>query len=268
MKRNEKCFCGSGLKHKKCHCNIEADSIAADFIKFYQKLDKKINIGLKEISSVKCKKGCSECCSDFFAITEVEFLIIIDYLLKVKGREYTEEIIRKGLEADEKFKSIFPDYYRQLEINADGASNNEYARLLCDNMPNKQGIECPFLNSEAKTCDVYEVRPIICREHGICSFSNEFDYKICSQILSMKDNSNNMVNIDELIDDEICLEKYSSNKYRTCIVRRKYPIFYYFKIYFSETDLEMYINHPIQKMLRTFNREKFINQIIKMRLGE
>lgn len=268
MERNEKCFCGSGKKYKNCHVNINKDSIVADFIMFYKKLDEKISTELDEKKRVLCKQGCSECCSDFFAITEVEFLIIIDYLVKAKGNEYVEEIIKKGLRADKKFKSTFPDYYKQLEVNADGVSNIEYARLICDNMPNKQGVECPFLNSETKSCDVYEVRPIICREHGICAFNNKYDNKICSKIPSMKDNINNMISIEQLIDEQINLEKYTSKKYNTCIIRRKYPIFYYFKIYFAENNLNDYINHPIQKMLRKLTKEKFINEIIKIRLGE
>ena len=39
MGRNDLCFCGSGMKKKKCHVNIDENSIAAEIIKFYKELD-------------------------------------------------------------------------------------------------------------------------------------------------------------------------------------------------------------------------------------
>ena len=33
MGRNDLCFCGSGKKQKKCHPNINEDSVAAKIIK-------------------------------------------------------------------------------------------------------------------------------------------------------------------------------------------------------------------------------------------
>lgn len=38
MGRNDLCFCGSGKKQKKCHPNINEDSVAAKIIKLYTQL--------------------------------------------------------------------------------------------------------------------------------------------------------------------------------------------------------------------------------------
>ena len=40
MGRNDLCFCGSGKKQKKCHPNINEDSVAAKIIKLYTQLSK------------------------------------------------------------------------------------------------------------------------------------------------------------------------------------------------------------------------------------
>lgn len=34
-------------------------------------------------------------------------------------------------------------------------------------IPEKQGITCPFRNEKEKKCDIYPVRPIICRLMGV-----------------------------------------------------------------------------------------------------
>ena len=42
MGRNDLCFCGSGKKQKKCHPNINEDSVAAKIIKLYTQLSKEL----------------------------------------------------------------------------------------------------------------------------------------------------------------------------------------------------------------------------------
>lgn len=42
-------------------------------------------------------KGCNACCKDYFAINEVEFAVIMDYLYNNCGIEKTNIIIKKLL---------------------------------------------------------------------------------------------------------------------------------------------------------------------------
>ena len=39
MGRNDICFCGSGLKVKKCHNGLNEDSLVGNLIKIYYELD-------------------------------------------------------------------------------------------------------------------------------------------------------------------------------------------------------------------------------------
>ena len=82
MGRNDLCFCGSGKKQKKCHPNINEDSVAAKIIKLYTQLSKELEENVYGKKNIKCQKGCNACCKDYFAINEVEFaVIIINYII-------------------------------------------------------------------------------------------------------------------------------------------------------------------------------------------
>lgn len=44
----------------------------------------------------------------------------------------------------------------------------KYLDKHSDINPRKGGIDCPFRNNEAKRCDIYPVRPVVCRLMGVC----------------------------------------------------------------------------------------------------
>ena len=266
MNRNDKCFCESGKKYKKCHYGIEERSIAGELIKFYNELDGKIEKEIEDKSlNVLCGQGCSECCTDYFTITEVEFAVIMDYLKRQKGVEYILNIISKGLMMKNKFKENYPEFYEQLEVDTTGYSNEMNIKTNINNMPSKQGFKCIFLN-EQNECSIYKVRPIICRGHGICYHSgNLYDYKVCSKIPSILNNRSNMVDIEEYYNKELSFQYYNSEERNCTLERRRYPIFYFIKMYFEkERDLEKYLNHPTIKMVYEINSNKLADEIIKI----
>ena len=166
MGRNDLCFCGSGKKQKKCHPNINEDSVAAKIIKLYTQLSKELEENVYGKKNIKCEKGCNACCKDYFAISEVEFAIIMDYLYNNCGIEKTNIIIKKAIALSEKFEKNNPEYYKQLEENIAGKNINYMVRINLENMPERQE-ECVFLDEDGG-CGIYNVRPIICRTHGIC----------------------------------------------------------------------------------------------------
>lgn len=266
MNRNDKCFCGSSKKYKKCHYGIEEGSIASELIKFYNELDSKIEKEIEAKSlNVLCGQGCSECCEDYFAITEVEFAVIMDYLKREKGVEYIHSIISKGIKRNNKFKENYPEFYKQLEVNTTGYSKEMNIKTNIDNMPNKQGFQCIFLNDQNE-CSIYKVRPIICREHGMCYHSGSpYDYKVCSKIPSILNNKSDMIDIDEYCNKELSFQYYKSEEKECSIERRKYPIFYFIKMYFEEErNLEKYLNHPTIKMIYRISSNKLADEIIKI----
>ena len=56
MGRNDLCFCGSGKKQKKCHPNINEDSVAAKIIKLYTQLSKELEENVMEKRILNAKK--------------------------------------------------------------------------------------------------------------------------------------------------------------------------------------------------------------------
>ena len=89
---------------KKCHPNINEDSVAAKIIKLYTQLSKELEENVYGKKNIKCEKGCNACCKDYFAISEVEFAIIMDYLYNNCGIEKTNIIIKKAIALSEKFE--------------------------------------------------------------------------------------------------------------------------------------------------------------------
>lgn len=77
MGRNDLCFCGSGKKQKKCHPDIHEQSLAAKCLSLYGKIESIIkNYYNSGQQTPPCKKGCSDCCYNYFVISNIEFKII------------------------------------------------------------------------------------------------------------------------------------------------------------------------------------------------
>ena len=194
--------------------------------------------------NIKCEKGCNACCKDYFAISEVEFAIIMDYLYNNCGIEKTNIIIKKAIALSEKFEKNNPEYYKQLEENIAGKNINYMVRINLENMPERQE-ECVFLDEDGG-CGIYNVRPIICRTHGICYYSDDAEHKICDKIPSYMNNKDNMLDIDEYKMEIASVGNYRKNGKGVALFRRKYPIFYFMKIYFENgRTVTDYFKHPV-----------------------
>lgn len=242
MGRNDLCFCGSGKKQKKCHPNIKEDSVAARTMRLYAKLSRDLDENPYGKKNVKCAKGCNECCKDYFTISEVEFAIIMDYLCKNSSDERINMIIRKAIVFADKFKMENPEYYKQLKKNITG--KDEDLKVNLENMPEKQE-KCVFIG-ENGGCSIYNARPLVCRIHGVCYYSDDVEYGICGKIPSFMSNKGNMLNIDKYrteIEDVACYHKKCKN---IVLYRRKYPIFYFMKMYFGNgKTIAEYFKHPV-----------------------
>lgn len=139
MSANDLCFCGSGVKQKKCHAEVNENSAMANLLRVYHKIDSEV----KEKADGVCKKGCRECCRDFFNISCLEYFTILRHL-KIT---FTENDI-------ENFISL-------AKTNAAGIVFPDSNLLnLSKNAP------CIFVDDTSGECKMYEVRPIICRLYG------------------------------------------------------------------------------------------------------
>lgn len=244
MGRNDLCFCGSGKKQKKCHPNINENSVAAKTIRLSRDIGKDLENYVYGKVDVKCAKGCDKCCRDYFPISEIEFAIIMDYLYNKLGIEKVNEIIQKGILLAKEFEKHNPEYFKQLEENTTGKSMYEYMRIQYSNMPEEQE-KCVFLDNDG-SCSVYEVRPLICRNFGVCYYSKEVEHKICDKIPSYLDNKDNMMSIDKYSESITNLNFYRKKDKDSVIYRRQYPIFYFMKLYFGDgRTLTEYFKHPV-----------------------
>ncbi|ELC8463801.1 SEC-C motif-containing protein [Clostridium perfringens] len=162
MERNEKCFCGSGIKYKKCHYGVYENSLVGKKIKFYSDLDK---ILLNDVK-FKCKVDCCECCSDYFYISEEEFLVIMNYMITHFSENEINIIRKKAKEYMKHIEIINKDEFIELNNIQEGIREiNGIHEILRVNTNIK--LPCVFLKEGR--CSIYPVRPTVCRLFGSVS---------------------------------------------------------------------------------------------------
>ena len=125
-------------------------------------------------SKIQCRRGCSQCCSQIFNITQVDAFVIGEHVktlpldkqkeLKQKAKEYLQEKERKN-----------------LNINAEYSVTPK--------------IPCPALGDEGE-CTIYEARPVVCRRFGMPMY----DYKNPGKIYACE---LNFAEGEEIYDDEL-----------------------------------------------------------------
>jgi Fe-S-cluster containining protein len=97
-----------------------------------------------------CKKGCSFCCTIPVAISDLEAIIIKEYLDK---NDIT---------------------YHRLNPMAEKQNNNRKDGLIGEKYT---GIKCPFLKDN--NCSIYSARPFVCRRYivtGICNMEQNNNF--------------------------------------------------------------------------------------------
>lgn len=95
---------------------------------------------------IKCKAGCSICCSNGnYPISELEYL----YLKKGIELNYSKEDIELL------HKKVWKIYKARQKFMKHNSNIHEFLYV------------CPFLKNDL--CSVYEYRPLICRAHGLIS---------------------------------------------------------------------------------------------------
>lgn len=263
MGRNDLCFCGSGKKQKKCHIDIHEESIVAELHSLYNEIDTRVEKHFNDIERKPyCHKGCSNCCSDYFTISNIEFDVLLDRM-KTWDKDKRDKVVQRGLEVYHNFKNINPKYCEKLDSDVSGDSKYMKEAFLKDmeDMPISAERKCPFLD-ENGSCMVYDIRPIICRIHGV-AFTEEMEGIDEANVISCGHVSS-IVATDDVCDLTDLGDKAGSfwllysNKFQTLIMRRQRPIFYYFYYQYEKYNYnldvvnydykfkmskEMYVNH-------------------------
>nr|WP_265176724.1 YkgJ family cysteine cluster protein [Listeria monocytogenes] len=208
MGRNDMCFCGSGIKKKKCHSNYQEGTPIASIIKTYCDFDeyaKKIGI------TNNCPINCQECCKDIFSVGENEFYTILDYILYQKKEDIKLYFDRAKIIQDI-IKKNYPDVYKKMDnVMPVGKGLDHLEPYLKNNIYDTTLPSCVFLNEDGQ-CGVYDVRPSVCRMYGSCV--------LCEKI-----------NNEQIMDEKLAIiattEETIIEKRDTIVVKRPYPIFYW-----------------------------------------
>ncbi|HMS33553.1 MAG TPA: YkgJ family cysteine cluster protein [Ignavibacteria bacterium] len=122
---------------------------------------------------IKCRKGCSQCCSQIFRITETDAAVIKFHLDGLK-----EEI-------KEHLKEKASEYKLNLTGNFQGT----------DDYNSDIKFPCPALD-ENGACMIYEGRPVVCRRFG----PPVYDYKHPDKLFACELNFSNG---EEIIDNAL-----------------------------------------------------------------
>lgn len=123
---------------------------------------------------IKCRKGCSQCCSQIFRITLIDGFIISEHVNSLDA-ERKSELKEKSISYLKNVKSFESD---------DSLSHFREPKL-----------PCPALGKEGE-CTIYEARPVICRRFGppVYDYKNPGNLFACE--LNFKDGQ-------EIIDEEL-----------------------------------------------------------------
>lgn len=204
--RNDLCFCGSGKKYKRCHNDINPNSLIAHQYRIMHFLDEEIN----KCPYTVCQKGCSDCCTDDFDVSVTEFFTILNYLKIHCNDQQLENICKMS------------------RIKISGISSNEKTLAFS---------RCIFLNEDSNTCDIYEVRPIICRKYGY--YKNKTD---CIKVMSDMKASTSLLTDTEVDTSNNILSFTCPNNKR--LLQRSHPLIYWF----SRIEQGNLINHKMNDL--------------------
>jgi len=261
MERNEKCFCGSGKKYKRCHIGVEPDSVLGKLVSFYQVLDKELE---KSKNPAGCHAGCSACCNQVFAIQLSEFLYACYGYQKLYGN--ITPIFNVGSSIYSQVVVEYPELSQAIQKVESITDANSYFRSsnqLVECME-KLKVPCVFLNPNMNLCMIYDYRPIVCRYHGLAYLfiSDDIDnFYICKENIQDVTLSD-LINLDILGNDLVELSLFRSKKYNTVMFDMLFPIFYFCYLFSSGKDN---FNLKLEGM-KKLSREKYANSMFERNL--
>lgn len=202
-----------------------SENIMTDLYEKWNMVDEEIKNTIKKHSIIPlCKKGCNECCKEYFYFSIVEYFAIRHELLK---QNLFEDILEKAKVQEKQMAEYSIDEYNKLndktlcDVNHtfnDKEFVNKFEMCLCN------------ING---TCAVYNVRPFICRafgvtiQHDLCSVI----YKKTKHIFSKKINQSKAKKYVAMLKFDLNFianntEMFSCNG--NLIIPRPYPLFFWF----------------------------------------
>ncbi len=125
-------------------------------------------------SEVKCRPGCTDCCSAVFDVSYVEAAYMA-HCCRELDTEIKKIVHARAEQALEEWQQLFS---------------------TADHNPSTARIRCPLLNSEG-LCSCYQARPVNCRTYGIPTIINSSGH-VCGLSGFSKGKSYPTINLDPL----------------------------------------------------------------------
>lgn len=191
-----------------------------DLLNLYQRIDAKIDDHYKnnptKSKKLLCAKGCASCCSQFFEVSQAEYIVILNHL-KSWNPPQIEELRVKADLCMQLLQLHHTKFYQ--EFFTQDTPVEDWPRYYNSSERYKIHIPCPFLSEEG-ACTVYEVRPLICRTTGV-GYKLNFEWgSICREMRSAFLAKRWQADLREF-NDEILEVSLLDEK------TRQYPLFYY-----------------------------------------
>jgi len=201
----------------------------------YINIDTKIDNHYKnKRKQAPCSKGCSSCCSQFFEISDLEFVVIFEKL-KHLDEEKTLYYKDKSETIMSLFKEHWSSFYKGYFSKDTITLNNSdyYNHLDRFNVI----LPCVFLSAEG-SCEIYNERPSTCRTTGV-SFQHLINPgAVCGYIkfgLATPLWQANLIDTRDYIDSIKWIEDENTGEFK-----RQYPMFFFAYDLLSNDNFDKY----------------------------
>ena len=242
------CFCGSGKPYSDCHNYIYENSYVASLYKLQRDIDQEIEKQAKEKEiEIECKRGCCECCSQCFCVSETEFVQILDFMKRERPQNELLGIIEKSKYQWNFLKANDPLIAQKLQSTL---TLRELWQLNTISLP----FSCIFLD-KGHSCTIYKIRPLICRICGV-GYSTILFNRPCHK------------NPDQYWIDFTSFDKRMNNflflnDQNKTIIRRPVPLFYYFQLMFQdESMIHQFSETELYKDLLELDQKDYVKKLI------
>jgi Fe-S-cluster containining protein len=148
---------------------------------------------------IRCRRGCSDCCSAVFDLTLVESFYLNAHYHWELSDDLRLAITGRAEIADRQFYRIKHKLHR-MRLR-EGKTDRELLWYLAE-----QRVRCPLLNA-SEGCDLYAFRPITCRVYGIPT-AIQGEPRICELSGFESGRSYPTVHLDRINDRLFSLSRY------------------------------------------------------------
>ena len=167
------------------------------------------------IDKMQCRKGCSSCCNQLFAISAIEAAYLSKAVselepeqgeaMRQRAKEYLDNLLGADSTQDPDRESTGRESTVRQSQNWENQSLEEHSKVVREALGKKVGIHhipCPALVDDA--CAIYGNRPVMARKYGIPLWNPNNPHQLQACELNFK--RGEVIEGDNLIEPQMILE--------------------------------------------------------------